>query len=68
MDSTKPWYLSRTLWASFVTVATSVAGLFGLSLAGVDNSTLTDTLLQVITAGSGVAAIIGRLGAVHKLR
>jgi len=68
MDSTKPWYLSRTLWASFVTVATSVAGLFGLSFAGVDNSTLTDTVLQVITAGSGVAAIIARLGAVHKLQ
>lgn len=67
MESTKPWYLSRTVWASFVTVATSITGLFGLSFAGVDNSTLTDTVLQVVTAASGVAAIIGRLGAVHKL-
>ena len=68
MDSTKPWYMSRTIWASVVTVATSIAGLFGLSFAGVDNSTLTDTVLQVITAGSGVAAIAGRLAAAHKLQ
>ena len=63
MTETKPWYLSRTIWASLITIVTAAGGILGVPLAGIDNSALTDTLLQAITAMSGLVAIFGRLGA-----
>ncbi|WP_274629666.1 hypothetical protein [Arvimicrobium flavum] len=63
MASAKPWYLSRTIWASLVTIATAIAGLTGVPLEGIDNAALAETLLQAITAVSGLIAIFGRIGA-----
>jgi hypothetical protein len=68
MDATKPWYLSRTIWASVVTVAMSLAGLFGLSTTGIDGSSLTDTLIQAISGIAGIIAVAGRLFATHQLK
>ena len=68
MDAIKPWYLSRTIWASIVTIAMSFAGLFGISTTGIDSSSLTDTLLQAISGFAGMAAIIARLFATHQLK
>ena len=62
MTETKPWYLSRTIWASLITIVTAAGGIFGVPLAGIDNSALTDTLLQAITAISGLVAIFGGWG------
>ena len=50
MTDTKPWYLSRTIWASLVTIVTAAAGMLGVPVAGIDNAALTDTLLQAVTA------------------
>ncbi len=63
MDDIKPWYLSRTVWASVATVATAAGGLFGLPFTDLDNSALTDTMLQIATAVAGVVALWGRLSA-----
>lgn len=63
MTDSKPWYLSRTIWASLVTIVLAAAGMVGLPVAGIDNTALTETLLQAITAVSGLVAIFGRLGA-----
>ena len=63
MTDSKPWYLSRTIWASLITIVTAAAGIMGVPVAGIDNAALTDTLLQAITAISGLVAIFGRLGA-----
>ena len=63
MTDSKPWYLSRTIWASLITIVTAAAGIVGVPVAGIDNSALADTLLQAITAISGLMAIFGRLGA-----
>lgn len=67
MTDSKPWYLSRTIWASLITILTAAAGILGLPVAGIDNAALTDTLLQAITAISGLVAIFGRLGASSKI-
>lgn len=67
MTLSKPWYLSRTIWASIITILTGTAGLTGLPLDGLDNSALTDTLLQAISAISGLVAIFGRLAAKHRI-
>lgn len=67
MNDTKPWYLSRTIWASLVTVAAAAAGLMGLPVAGIDDVALTDAILQAATAISGLVAIFGRLSATNKI-
>lgn len=67
MKSTKPWYLSKTICASLVTIATATAGLTGVPVGGIDNSALTDTLLQAVTAASGLIAIFGRMSASDKI-
>ena len=67
MTSSKPWYLSRTIWASVVTILTGGAGLIGLPLGGIDSTALTDTILQAITAVSGLIAIMGRISAKERI-
>jgi hypothetical protein len=67
MTTTKPWYLSRTIWASVVTVLIGAGGLAGIPIDGIDGSSLTDTLLQTVTALSGLIAIVGRLWAREKI-
>lgn len=67
MDSIKPWYLSRTIWASVVTVLSAAGAIFGLPVAGLDGSALTDSVLQAVTAISGIIAIFGRLGATSRI-
>ena len=67
MTDSKPWYLSRTIWASLITIVTAAAAILGVPVAGIDNAALTDTLLQAITAISGLVAIFGRLGASSRI-
>ena len=67
MTETKPWYQSRTIWASLVTVGAALAGVVGLPVDGLDNSTLTDTLLQLVTAIAGLVSIFGRLSARNRI-
>lgn len=63
MTDTKPWYLSRTIWASLVTVAIPLAAMLGFPLEEVDGANLADTLLQAAAAIAGLIAIFGRLAA-----
>jgi hypothetical protein len=63
MNSAKPWYLSRTIWASIVTVISGGAGLVGVPNGVIDDGALADTILQLVTAISGLIAIFGRLSA-----
>ncbi|HET9534697.1 MAG TPA: hypothetical protein VFP43_05045 [Mesorhizobium sp.] len=67
MTETKPWYYSRTIWASLVTVASAFAGIVGLPVEGLDNSAMTDTLLQLVTAVAGAVSIFGRLSAKDRI-
>ncbi len=59
MSISKPWYLSKTIWASLVTILLALGSLFGLPLSGIDSNALADTIIQALTALSGLAAIFG---------
>ena len=63
----KPWYLSKTIWASLIATAAAVAGLLGLPVSGIDGGALAEALLQAVTAISGLVAIVGRIGATHRI-
>lgn len=67
MDETKPWYLSKTVWASLVTIAAAGGSLLGLPLGGLDKPALTDLLIQAVTAVSGLIALIGRVSAEKRI-
>jgi hypothetical protein len=63
MIDIKPWYTSRTIWASLVTVLLAGGNVAGVRLDAIDQGALTDTLMQAVTAAAGIAAIAGRLSA-----
>ena len=63
MELFKPWYLSRTIWASVVAIAASAAGLFGITFEDGDTTALTDAIVQAVAAVAGLVAILGRLSA-----
>lgn len=67
MDPVKPWYRSRTIWASLVTVAAALAALAGIPLAEADQAMLTETILQTVTAVGGLVALVGRLVAKSRI-
>lgn len=67
MSYTKPWYFSRTIWASIVTVAAGLGGVLGLPVEDVDSQAFVETILQAVTALSGLVAVFGRLKAVSRI-
>ncbi|EKF19775.1 hypothetical protein [Nitratireductor pacificus] len=67
MTQSKPWYLSRTIWASLVTIATAAAGMLGYPVDGIDGPAVSDSVLQAITAISGLVAIFGRVLASNRI-
>ena len=67
MDEAKPWYRSRTIWASLVTVAAALAALSGIAVSEADQAMLTETILQAVTAIGGLVALVGRLVAKSRI-
>lgn len=61
------WCDARTIWASIVSIAASLAAFLGVPLDDAIRANLTDTLLQLVTAAAGVTAILGRLTASSKI-
>ncbi|MAS13420.1 MAG: hypothetical protein CMH69_08960 [Nitratireductor sp.] len=68
MSDSKPWYLSRTIWASMVTIAATAASMLGYPLGDIDSSAVSDEVLRVVTAISGLIAIFGRVQARSLIR
>ncbi|UXN60768.1 hypothetical protein [Phyllobacterium zundukense] len=63
MSTEKAWYLSKTVWASIVTILLSCSSFFHLSTEGIDQEAFTDTIVQFVTALSGIVALFGRVSA-----
>lgn len=66
MNRSKPWFRSRTVWASLVTIGAAAAGLFGLPAAGINPGALADKMLQAMTALAGFVTLKGRLRALGR--
>jgi hypothetical protein len=67
MTQFKPWYLSKTIWASGISISCALLGLAGVPTGIIDQGALADQLLQIISALSGVMAIFGRVNAGTKI-
>lgn len=67
MQDTKPWYQSRAVIASVLTVIASIGGIFGFSIPTDLVAQLTDNLILVVTAVTGLVSLVGRIVATKKL-
>ena len=67
MTLIKTWYLSKTIWASAISIACALLGFTGLPTAIIDQSALADQIIQIISALSGVMAIVGRVTAKSRI-
>lgn len=67
MTQTKPWYLSKTIWAAVVSVAATIGAMFGFSIDDGVRDGLVEVILQLIAAGSALFSIFGRITATTKL-
>lgn len=61
MTVSKPWYHSRTIWASIVTLAALLAAALGIPVEDGEQQALVDALLQAAAALGALVAIVGRL-------
>lgn len=67
MEYFKPWYLSRTIWASAVAVIATLANAVGLPIEASDVASLPDAILQAVAAIAGLIAIFGRVFARNRI-
>lgn len=67
MTDAKPWYLSKAVWGSVVTVIASLSGLVGLSISPQMAVAAVDLIILLITTLSGLFSLWGRLSADKQL-
>lgn len=63
MTNAKPWYLSKTIWATLVSILATLASMFGFEVDDALRAGMTDALLQTVSTLAGIIAIFGRLSA-----
>lgn len=57
-DTTKPWYLSKSIIGSLLAIAAVIAGFFGVKVDASTQQVVADQLTTLLAAG---AALIGSL-------
>ncbi|MCB1455843.1 MAG: hypothetical protein KDJ48_08475 [Nitratireductor sp.] len=63
MVDEKPWFMSKTIWGSLISVAAAFTATLGISLDQAAQSEIADALVQLIGAAGALIAIYGRLTA-----
>ena len=63
MVDEKPWFMSKTIWGSLISVAAAFPATLGISLDQAAQSEIADALVQLIGAAGALIAIYGRLTA-----
>lgn len=67
MFDTKPWWQSKTLWGSIVTLGSAALGLAGLEIGEADREGLIELLSSLGAALGGIVAIVGRISARRRI-
>lgn len=63
MIGTKPWYASKTIWASIAAVVGAGLSLFGLPFSAGAEQALAERLTELATVVAALFAIYGRVTA-----
>ena len=67
MTQPKPWYASKTVWGSLVAILAAFLGLWDFDISPADQTRLVDLAVQLIGAGGGLVALIGRFMATRPI-
>jgi hypothetical protein len=67
MDDLKPWWASRTIWASIIAVVAVIAGYFRYDIAPADQASLVDAITTGVGVVAGLIAIVTRIGATKQI-
>lgn len=67
MNSRKPWYLSKTIWATLVSIAATIGAFFGVPIDEASREGLSSGILQIVSAIAGLIAIFGRFTASSRI-
>ena len=67
MDTSKAWYMSRTVWGGLIAVAAPLVELAGLSVSADMQADLADKAVALAGAIGGIVAIWGRLSATKSI-
>ena len=65
MVEEKPWYLSKTIWGSLISVGAALAATFGIAVDAQSQAAIADAAVQIVGAAGALVAIYGRLSATH---
>ncbi len=63
MLNSKPWYQSKTIWASLIAIGAGIASPFGVDIDQALQISISQAVMQFITAASSIFAIFGRITA-----
>lgn len=67
MTGTKRWYMSKTIWAALVSIGATIGASLGMPIDASARDGLVEAILQLISAGAGAIAILGRLTATTRI-
>jgi len=63
MNDFKPWYRSRTILGSIVAIIAAATSAFGIDIDGATQTAFIDVVLQLVTVGGSLVAVVGRINA-----
>ena len=67
MDTTQSLFASRTVWSNVIGFAAFILSLTGRDTGGFDAGHLTDSVMQLVTAGSFIASTVFRIISTKKV-
>ncbi|MEO0497976.1 MAG: hypothetical protein AAF141_11520 [Pseudomonadota bacterium] len=68
MDQTKPWYTSKTIWASAAAIIGAALSFFGMPFGAGAEQLLAERLTELATVIAGLVALYGRLTAEKRIQ
>lgn len=67
MSNSKPWYFSKTIWASLIAILAAMGSVMGISVDEETQSQLSEAVVQVVTILASLFAIVGRISATSRI-
>jgi len=67
MSDSKPWYYSKTIWASLIAVVATIGSAFGMNVDEATQSQLAENAVQLVAIAASLLAVFGRLTATSEI-
>jgi len=67
MNDYKSWLASKTVWGVIISLTAVLLGRWGFGITDEEQRALVELVCQVITVGSGLYTVYGRIKATKKI-